>query len=1085
MCRMILRAVFSLFFFTFSLHSFSQQPNLEFRTPEALEEIINSKTTSVIQDSAGFLWIGTNDGLFRFDGQSVYSYYYSPSDSTTVPSNKINKLFTDKKNNIWICTSGGLCMYNPEYDNFNTILSDFDLKGVPGSDIYVINEDNSGNIWIAFEKSIFEFDATQNQFVKILELDRGKINNFIFDNQNNIWIAASSDGGLFFFERQNNQLTTFRTDSKRNQTISGNEIIDVVLISDKLWIAGYGTGIDCFNLKSKTFKNYKSPYFFENFQLNFYVGRKNKLWVCTLGSLKLYDPVSDDFFNYYHDANNPESLGKGLTGFYEDRQQNYWTIHSSGEIKYSKTDDKIYHFNTRTDGFWSTSEKSITAISNDKDGNLWIGNFYNGIDIFYWQEHRIDRYINNNKDPKSLGNGTIFSIFRDSKNQMWIGSNLGGLQKFNPATKNFETYLNHPGDTLSLAGNDIRSITEDQDGNIWVAIHGKGVDCFDQKKKTFKHFNSKNNRLSNDYTFQVLSDTKGHIWVASSYGLNKLASGETIFQNFISSKTDSGTVSNNIIHAIYQDQNQTIWIGTPSGLDKYNEEDNSFDRYAKFLKNKNVSSILSDQKNNIWISTSSGIAVFDPLTKKVSNFNQNDGLLSKEYFPLSGYTGNHQELFFGGSEGIDVFNPDSIKINVDPPKVMFVNFKLFNTRITYQTHPEIIKKSIGYANRIDLDYLSNSITLFYNAITLTRSEKISYAYKLEGFDKEWHYVGSKKEANYNNLKPGNYTFRVKARYDNGDWNEDGTSIQINIIPAWWMTNWFKIIVSIFLLISPFVYVRLRTRQLRNQRKKLELLVSERTNEISRKNKLLKAQTESLEQKNNQLHDLNSTKDKLFSIISHDLRSPFSAMLGFQDMLVNHYDEFEESERQNMLGHLHTTTNQVYWLVENLLNWARIQSHTIQFIPAEFKLKEIVSEKMALFKNAASLKKITFNELIPEELTAFADINMIRTILHNLISNAVKFTGSEGEILIAAHRENQMIKISVKDTGTGMTSGQIESLFNLENTKSQQGTNGEMGSGLGLVLCKEFVEKNNGSISVESIPGQGSTFSFTIPAYKSV
>ncbi|MFY9151248.1 MAG: two-component regulator propeller domain-containing protein [Prolixibacteraceae bacterium] len=1083
MCRTILRVVFFLFISVLSIDSFGQQPNLEFSTLNALENVTNSRTTSIIQDSRGFLWIGTHDGLFRFDGQTVYSYYNDANDSLSLAANKINKLFADHKNNLWICTSDGLCRYNPEYDNFIPIITNQDLKGVPGTDIYVIAEDKNANTFIAFEKTIYKLDSAKNGFVKIIEVKQGKINSLVFDNLNNIWIAASADGGLFYYDQQKKELTTFRNEGKNNQTISNNEIVDVALIAGKLWIAAYGSGIDCYSLENKTFRNYHSQNYFENFPINFFVDRKNKLWVSTLGSLKLYDPVSDDFFNYYHDAYNPKSLGKSLTGFYEDHQGNYWTIHSLGAIKYTEVENKFSHFNTSTEGFWNTSEKNITSISNDEAGNLWIGNYYNGIDVFYWQEHRIDRYFHNYNDPKSVGNGTIFSIFRDSKNQMWVGSNLGGLQKFNPATKNFDTYQNLPHDTLSIAGNDVRSITEDQDGNIWVTIQGKGVDCFNQKNKTFKHYNARNNRLSNDYTFQILSDKQGNIWVGSAFGLNKLPKGESLFQNFISSKTDSGTVSNNIIQSIYQDQNQDIWIGTPTGLDRFNPQNNSFTRYSQYFWNKNVCSILSDRQNNIWISTSSGLAKLNPATKQVSNFTQNDGLISREYFPASCYTSDHQELYFGGSEGIDVFNPDSINVDLNPPKVWLTDVKLFNKSINYKTNPEIIDKSIDFAKKIILGYHSNSFTLFYNAIKLTRAEKITYAYKLDGFEEDWNYVGGKKEANYNNMKPGNYTFRVKARTDNGDWSENDTSIQIQIIPAWWMTIWFKSFLFIFLIAAPFVFIRLRTKQLRNQREKLELLVAERTIEISNKNDQLISQAISLELKNGQLKELNSTKDKLFSIISHDLRSPFSSMLGFQDMLVNHYNDFGESERQNMLGHLYTTTNQVFWLVENLLNWARIQTHSIKYQPVEFKVRKVVLEKLALYQNTSKLKEINFKELIPDELIAFADINMVQTILRNLINNAVKFTDSGGSVTISAQQEKQMIKVSVSDTGIGMNTIQMESLFQLEKTKSRQGTNGEMGSGLGLILCKEFVEQNHGTIKVESTIGIGTTISFTLPAGK--
>jgi len=1063
---LMFRVVFFLFLLIQTYFSFSQQPNLEFRTLNALEIMTNSKASSIIQDSTGYLWIGTQDGLFRFDGQTAFPYYVNGTDSCSLPANKINKLFVDSKKKIWICTSGGLCVYNPEYDNFNPIVSDASLKGIPGPDIYVINEDNAGQLYIAFEKSIFKFDSAINLFLKVSELDKGKITDIDFDNRNNIWIAASAEGGLFYYDQQSKQITVFRNNPNNKQSLSSNEIIDVALIKDKVWVASYGEGFDCYDLKNKTFKNYKSPYFFENLSLNLFVDHKNNLWACTLGGLKLFDPKSDNFYNYYYDANNAKSLGKSLTGFYEDRDGNYWTIHSLGAVKYAEKQNKFIHFSTNTNGSWKTSEKSITSLSNDSAGNLWVGNYYNGIDVFNWRENRIDRYLNKAGDLKSLGNGTIFSIFCDSKNQMWVGSNLGGLQKFKPRTKSFETYLNKPDDTLSIAGNDVRSITQDLSGNLWIAIHGKGVDCFNISTETFSHYNNRNNRLSNDYCFQTFIDSKENLWVASAYGLNLLPKGEKIFKTFVNNKTDSSSVSSNIIQAIYEDQLHTIWIGSPSGLDKYNPDNQTFTRYSYLLRNKNVCSILSDSKNNIWISTNSGISKLNPQTKKISNFDQNDGLLSREFFPLACYSSDHKDLFFGGSEGIDVFNPDSINTEIEPPITVFTDFKLFNKSINYKSNPQIINKSISYADEITLNYDANSIAISFQAINLTKQEKITYTCKLDGFDKDWNNIDTKREASYNNLKPGKYTFRVKAIYDSGEWSKNVTSIQINIVPPWWMTTWFEIFAAIILLLAPFVFVRWRTRRLERQKEILEAIVANRTSEIQTKNKLLK--------------ELNATKVKLFSIISHDLRSPFNSILGFQEHLISEYPNLTDAERIDMLNKAHSSSKQVYTLVENLLSWSMLQTNAIHYDPVEFNLHSIVHERLSLYQSQAELKGITFKEDIVENLYAFADINLLQSTLRNLITNAIKFTPKGGSILVKAIKKDDWIVISVTDSGKGMTEEDINTLFKLDKLKSQKGTNGENGTGLGLLLCKDFIVKNKGKLTIESEPGKGSIFSFTIP-----
>ena len=1005
--------------------------------------------------------------MFRFDGQTVYPYLHDENDKNSIPSNRIIKLLVDRQKNLWVSTNDGLCRYNPEFDNFSPIVIESDTRGVDGHFITTIAEDHSGQFYLATEKTIYKYNTSQNLFSKITEIKQGTVNAFIFDQQNNIWIACSANGGLNFYDQNKQQLSTFRNDPANKQSISCNDVYEISLVKETLWIATYGGGIDLYNLNDKTFKHFFSPNYYENFATSIFVDKEKKVWFCTLGALKLFDSAHNNFFNYYNEANNPKSIGKNIFRIYEDKQGNYWTAHTGGGVRFVRHKNKFEHLSHQPANFWTLSEKNITSVSVDGMGHLWVGNFNNGIDEFVWNESKTEHYAHNNKDPNSLGNGTIFSIFSDAKKQMWVGSNMGGLQKFIPGTKNFETYLNKPNDTLSIANNDIRSIAEDSGGNLWLAVHGKGVDRFDAKSKTFRHFNAKNSRLSNDYTFQVLNDSKGNLWVATVWGLSFLRKGEQVFKNYITDKNDTTTISGTDIHSLYEDSNQNIWISTSAGLNKFDEATQSFKRYSAGLKNKNIIGIIGDQKNNIWGSTSGGISKFDLNTQQFTNFDQSDGLLSKEYLPRACCKDDQNHLYFGGSEGVDYFNPDSLRIDTIAPIVVLSDFKLFNKSISYKNNPEIIQQHIGSAKKIVLNYRNNSFTILFQAINLTNPGNISYAYKLNGFDRNWIFSQDKHEANYTNLNPGRYTFRVKAIYGNGSWSKKETTIELIIVPAWWMTIWFKILVILIVLSTTFGLVYMRMKRLRNQRENLEKIVAERTVEIQNKNELLR--------------DLNSTKDKLFSIISHDLRSPFSAILGFQDLLADNFEEFSDTERKNMIGQLQTTTRQVYSLVENLLNWARIQSRNIQVHPVQFKVKEVFLEKLDLYLSIAEAKGIRFNHQFPDEFVAFADINLLETTLRNLITNAIKFTPTGGTILVKASQNHDLIEISVTDSGIGMNQDQIDSLFNLEKTRIKLGTNGEKGSGLGLVLCKEFVEKNQGLISVESQPGKGSTFSFTLPA----
>lgn len=1073
-----------VFFFILLVHlkfGFAQQPNLEFNTFTALEKITNSKANAIIQDTIGYIWIGTEEGLFRYDGQSVYTYQYTENDPNSLPSNIINKLFADSRKDLWICTMEGLCLYNAEFDNFTPLMVQADLKGLPTAFITAINEDRTGQIFVACDRMLFSYDKSLKQFIKVTELKQGIINDLIFDDQNNIWIGASLNGGLNYYNRKTNELSSFNIPPTNKPSVLSQEILDIKLVKDILWIATNGGGIHTYNLRSKSFKQYTFPVNLENYAVNILNDSKNNIWIVTYGGLKLYNPTTDSFYDYIHDTNNPQSVGGSLWDIYEDKQGNYWTYNTEGGIKVVKHKNNFKSIDSHPGKFWRTSNQNTTSVLVDSKGNLWAGYYLSGVDVFKWKEKKTDRFQYKKNNPKGIGNGSAFSIICDSKNQVWIGSYLGGLQRYRPETNDFESYLNQPDDTMSIATNDVRSISEDRNGDLWLAMQGKGVDRFDMKTKKFYHFNSKNNKLSNDYTFQVLSDSKGNLWVATSWGLSLLKKGELIFTSFYSSKSDITTLNNNLICSICEDQQQNIWIGTPEGLNKFDFATQTFTRYSSGLKNKHIGAIVCDQKNNIWVSTNVGISRFDQKNLHFINFDQSDGLLSRDFFDRSCFRDRQNNLYFGGSEGVDYFNPDSLNVEKRQTKVVLTDFKIFNKSIAWKSDSDIINKNVSYADKITLNYKSNSFTFLYQAINPSNPDAITFTYRLDGFDKNWIDAETKREANYTNLSPGKYTFRVKAKYDNEDWSTKETTINLEIVPVWWMTIWFKVLIILIILSITFGVVFWRIKLLSNQRKTLEKLVTERTNEINQKNELLKSQALSLEQKNELLKALNSTKDKLFSIISHDLRSPFNTILGFQDLLLSDYLDLSDNERLEMIKQVHSTTNQVYYLVENLLYWSSLQTSNIHYRPVNFNLNEVIKEKLVLYRDIAESKGISLNVEFSDDLTGFADINLLETTLRNLINNAIKFTGEGGIILVRTSSQKDSIKISVMDTGTGMTNEQLKNLFNTEKIQPQSGTKGEKGSGLGLLLCKEFVEINKGTLTIESNFGKGSTFSFTIPA----
>ena len=1059
---------------------FAQQPDFEFKTFDALSDITSNKTSVIVEDSIGYLWIGTEEGLFRFDGETIYPYFSDFKNPKSLPSNGITNLVLDHNNNLWIGTKVGICKYNREYNDFSPIPDKSKMKGFENCFIKVFTFDKTGQLYLAYNHVIYTYNESEGQFSEVIKLNRGDISSLVFDDQNNLWIGNLSDGGLFCFDLKSKQLVSFLNIPLNSQSISINEIKTLAISGQTLWIGTLGKGIDAYDLKNKTFKHYYFSRDLENYINSIYISRDQKAWVCTLCNFKLFNPNNDHFYDYYHDQEDPYSVGRSVQGVFEDRAGNLWNIHSFGGIRLVRNNIPFKHILGHSERLWSKSEKIITAMVYDAMGQFWISNHSLGIDIYNSQKLKTISLRHDKNNPKSIPDGIIFSIFCDSKKQMWIGSYLGGLQKYNPLTNDFESFRNIPQDSRSIACNDIRSITEDANGDLWLATHRQGVDRFDIRKKIFFHYNMRNNHLCDQYTNQVFVDSRGNLWVATAWGLGFLKKGEFLFKSFFNDKTDSTSLANNEIQTIYEDRLKNIWIGTNNGLDKFNYETQKFSHYSSGLKNKHIASILSDKNNNIWVSTSTTISSFNPATLRFTNYNQSYGIQSKEFYDRSCCKDSVGNLFFGGSGGYDFFIPDSIKAEVRNPKVVFSDFKLFNKSISYLNDSQIIDRHISFAKKISLRYNQNSITLFYNAINLTEANHIEYAYKLDGFDKTWIKAGKEKEASYTNLNPGKYTFRVKARFENGDWGEKDSSIQLIVIPSWWMTTWFKILVGLLIVLLPVAYILFRLERSNKQREQLELLVRERTHEIVNKNELLSSQALALEKNNEELKNLNSTKNKLFSIISHDLRSPFNAILGFHSLLAKYYDEYSDAERKTMIKQVRSASNKVFELVENLLNWARVQTGSILYYPVKFDVKEEIHRKLNMYQEFATSKGIKLKEELPDNLFAFADLNLQKIILRNLISNALKFTPAGGSILLKASRKNQFIEISVIDSGIGIPKEIIKTLFNLEKTLTRSGVDGERGSGLGLVLCKEFVEKNKGIITVKSHPGKGSTISFTVP-----
>jgi signal transduction histidine kinase len=520
----------------------------------------------------------------------------------------------------------------------------------------------------------------------------------------------------------------------------------------------------------------------------------------------------------------------------------------------------------------------------------------------------------------------------------------------------------------------------------------------------------------------------------------------------------------NDIGAFYKDKAGYIWVGTNTkGLFMCNTDGTILKTYdvTNVLPNNRIHAITQDNKGNIWISSNYGITRINPDIQSVRNYSKEDGLQGDQFYQQSFLKTKKGELYFGGYSGLNSFNPDSLKDNDFIPPVYITDFQIFNKPVVYAVPGAQFQTHISEAKEIKLNWDQRVFSFSFAAINYIHPKKNQYSYIMESFEKDWNFTdASRRYVTYTNLDPGDYTFRVRASNNDAVWNMKGTSLKIIILPPWWKTWWFRIVGISVVISIIFAIFRSRVRQLNKQKILLEETVAIKTAELK---------------------ELNASKDKFFSIIAHDLKNPFNTLIGFTEMMKESVRLNDPTTFYEYAAMINTSAIQTYRLLENLLEWASAQRGKLEFLPVSVNLYELVKDEFNIAEEMANGKNIELTCHIDESIIISADKNMLRTILRNLISNAIKFTHKNGKVEVAARIFSQNAEVSVSDTGIGMSDETMSKLFKLDANLLTRGTDNERGTGLGLFLCKEFVERHGGKIWVISNVGKGSTFKFIIPS----
>ena len=1105
-------AKFLLLFCTIiiSVVSFAETIDFIYADPIKDKEFESKNSTCIIQDGNGFIWIGTNDGLYCLRGDNLDLYLSGGTDSTSLFDNRIQKLFIDQSGLLWVISMWGVCTYNPHLDNFNRVLSGFELMEDGFHQISAINQDKNNQIYVSSENSIHSIDQQQTAHELVYDNSELRITDFLFDENNNIWIS-SSNGGLTCFDRSEQTITRYVANEKDSKSIANNNITDICLVDNsKLWIATYGGGINVLDTETREIKRYETNNTYADFVLCTYLDNQNNIWVCDLEGLRRHDEETDTFVEIETFNSSGELITEFPSRIIQDKQGNYWTVNTSSGVGLRYPAKGITIYDDNRSKFWHTINNNISAIVFDDNNVCWIGNGNDGLDVFDFSNKRHRIYHSDLNDDNSLGLGAVLCLYNDSQNRMWVGTNLGGLQCYDPAKDNFITYLNDPLDSFSISNNDIRGIQEDADGNFWIITHGKGIDYFDYEEQKFYNYNSSKNGLSCDWTFQILLDSSENLWVATSNGVSVLKKGDKKFTCYYNNPEYTNTIPNDYVNCLFEDSKKRIWIGTFSGLCRYNPESDDFYRLDPGFPVQNICSVEEDRDGNLWVCSVTGITNFNPDNEQlILNLDEGDGLPPGIFKPGCSTKNADNVLFFGGNKGVAGFDPEKLIINTEIPDVFITGIFLQNKKVEKFGKNEILPQSPLFIDEINLRHNENSIGFEYASTNYLDHVKNKFKYKLEGLEDKWIEAES-SSVNYNYLPHGKYVFRVIAANNDGVWNNEGASIQVVIHTPWWFQWWFIVSFIVFLIFLVIVIFRYRVAVLKAEKQRLEDVVENRTKVLNDKNRILEKQKKELYEKNSllkqqkqqietqankiaevaenlsqlnvELSTANNTKDKLFSIIAHDLLNPFNAILGFAEVLNEGYKNMDEENRVEIIKHIYESSRNAFDLLNSLLHWARSQDGKIEFNPEHLNIVEIFANVIVEVSATALKKQINIeNKLEDKDLAIYFDRNILMLIIRNLLMNAIKFSNEESSIFInAVQTEWGPVLLSVRDFGVGMKPDYAATIFKDDvNIDIAEGTSGEKGVGLGLRLCKEFVTSHNGEIWVESTPGEGSTFFFTI------
>lgn len=1030
---------------------------------------------SIAQDSMGFIWIGTNNGLNRYNGYEIQNYFFEENDSNTIPNDNINCLYSDMKGRLWVGTNMGLALFDYQYHRFKRYY--FAPKEFIEKNIVVGLTDHPGKPLLVATKGgdIYKYAQKEDRFVSldINSSKRREVGSILYDDYGNLLVGYMDKVGIY---TPNDSVLV----NVRSQESEFNIVTSLATAFNKIWLASYPEGYKYITKEKGEYRVYTYEPLKGIIGLNIRSTDVKNLWMPSASGLYL---VSDDeIIKKYSEINiDDHSLSySSTTGILKDRDDNYWVGTTGGGVNVVYKNKGFRSINESFDNATPLFSTDVKSLYQDTIMNYWVG-YSSSLELLSENFERKAVYFTEGNHGNGLGSSDNYCIF-EYKGTLYVGNQQKGLQSYNYNKNRFKQVVFPT--RLAFVNNDVRDYAIDGQNQLWLALHGQGLLKTDLESY-YEIYTASNSGLISNWIYEITCDAGNNLWACSGIGLSLKKTNKQFFQNFINIPGDSTSLPSNFVKTVFVDSKQRIWIGTAKGLCRYSPEHDNFLRLSVNIgpRLRDITAIQQGMDNDLWLASSYGLAKLnlnyypdsmDNLEAAVSYYYKEDGLHSNNF--NTAYFSKHDSLLlFGGMGGITYFNPRLVKSNTTVPEVYISQMEIYHNPVLPNDPTGILEKHISFTEKIVLSHNQNHVRFTFSAINYIQSDKNKYAYHLEGFDLEntnWAYIGHKRSVVYSNLPPGTYTLRYKGANNDGLWNNNSKTLEIKVLPPWYNSWWFKILFVLICIGLLFVFIRFKATRIKTEKQ----------------------------------HELDKLKIKFFTNISHEFRTPLTLILGPISTMLK---ETMYPGQKSKLTMVHRNALRLLRLVNQLLDMRKLENESMKLLTSYSDLVEFSRNSYESFRYLAKRQEIKYTFYTSyDSFKCYFDRDILDKVFYNLLSNAFKYTPSNHSIRVKLTIEqlnklpkniqagllkrnkdnsiniNKIAVLTVSDSGVGIEQSLLDKIFDRFYRIETNDLQKQSGTGIGLSLTKELVHLHNGVIMAESRKGRGSDFLVFFPVHLS-